>query len=144
MGLNKNKDFKFFCSDLVTMWIPGTWKLRSCLGHDNLDVDGTGDMVKYCKVVTAVSEEGEMEILICPQGEPDLNIVFRLENTEDNMRSGLDNTNQMRIGKPTDNGMVIEELNVSCEFDELQLTITRNVGGGFPGFTITKVFDMEE
>ena len=121
--------------------------LRSCLGHDNLEVEGTGDMVKYCKVVTAVLEDEEMELLICPHGEPDpdLNIVFKLDNSEDSRgESGQDDSNQIRIGKPKDNGMVIEGLNIVCEFEGRQLTITREVGGGFPGFTITKLFDLEE
>ena len=103
--------------------------LRSCLGHDNLEVEGTGDMVKYCKVVTAVLEDEEMELLICPHGEPDpdLNIVFKLDNNEDSRgESDQDDSNQIRIGKPTDNGMVIKHpkgLNIACEFEGLlQLT----------------------
>ena len=117
--------------------------LRSCLGHDNLEVEGTGDMVKYCKVVTAVLENEEMEILFCPPGEPNISIVFRLNNPEDSTRSGQDDTNQIRIGTPTDNGMVIEGPNIAFEFEGLQLTITRRVFQGFE-YTITKVFDLEE
>ena len=127
------------------MWISGTWVLRSCLGHDNLEVEGTGDMVKYCKVVTAVLEDEKMEILICPHFGPDLSIVFRLENTGDGTGSGQDDTNQIRIGKPTDNGMVIKHpggLNIACEFEGLQLTTITTVEWLY--HTITDVFDLKE
>ena len=118
------------------MWIPGIWRLRSCLGHHG-EVECTGDIIKYCKVVTAMLDDGKMEVEICPHGYPDIKILFRLEDSED---IGQDN---VKVGKATDNGMEIKGPNLVCEFTGEQLTITKEMGVGFPGFTVTKVFDLQ-
>ena len=104
------------------MWITGTWRLRNCIGHDATEVEGTGDTVNYCEVVTAVLEEGKMEIMICAPGEPPARFVFMVGNTEESTRSGQDNNNQMALGKHTDSSMVID-VGAVFDFDGLQMTM---------------------
>ena len=121
------------------MWISGTWRLRSCIGHDNPEVEGTGDIVNYCKVVTTVLEKGEMKITFCSPklGDHGLSIVYLLDNTEDYMGSGRDDTNHLAIGTPTDTGIVSE--GTTFNFDGHQLTIIM-------GSTEAEdaIFDLEE
>ena len=119
------------------MWISGTWRLRSCIGHDNPEVEGTGDIVNYCKVVTTVLEKGEMKITFC---SPNLGeaTVYLLDNTEDYMGSGRDDTNHLAIGTPTDTG-IVSEWGTTIDFDGHQLTIIM-------GSTEAEdaIFDLEE
>ena len=115
------------------MWIPGTWRFRSCDGHDNPEV-GDGGLVNYCKIVTTELENGEMEILVCcrrPCGVSSVgpNIVFMLNNSEDDTMAGQDDNNLAVIGEPTDSGMVIklEGTEITCIFDGLQITVIEEI-----------------